>query len=548
MPWRGPAYKGELPTLGYEVLDWLAAELIVPDGPLAGEPLILTEEQAQFVLDLYAVDPKAVGALSRGHFRNHRLIRRAVLSRMKGWGKSPLLAGLSIVEALGPVVPDGWNDQGEPVGRPWASLGFKPKVQIVATAEDQTSNTWEPLLEMVREGPVGVDYDVEALETFVNVPRGKIEPTTSAARSKEGFRLVFAVFDQTESWTPNIGGPKLAAAIRRNLAKVGGTSVETPNAFVKGEGSVAEKSREAWELQEAGKLRGEGILYDHREAPADTDPSDLESLLAGLRHARGDSVWLDLERVVDEYWDPSSDPADSRRFWLNQSDSAVDAWIAGHEWAACADASKVVADRELVTLGFDGSRRRARGVTDATALIGCRVSDGHVFELGVWEQPEGPAGEDWTVPTAQVEAAVEDAFRRFTVVGFYADPARWEGFVAKWEAKHGKKLKVKASREHPVEWWMTGGRSLYIVRALEEFHSAVLDVELTHDGAYALTRHALNARRRPSRSGLQIAKEHPDSSRKIDAVVAAVLAYKARLDAVAAGVGRKTSFVPKRVR
>jgi hypothetical protein len=220
-------------------------------------------------------------------------------------------------------------------------------------------------------------------------------------------------------------------------------------------------------------------------------------------------VWLDLERVVDEYWDPSSDPADSRRFWLNQSDSAVDAWIAGHEWAACADASKVVADRELVTLGFDGSRKRARGVTDATALIGCRVSDGHLFELGVWEQAEGPAGEDWTVPTAEVEAAVEDAFRRFTVVGFFADPARWEGFVAKWEAKHGKKLKVKASREHPVEWWMTGGRSLYIVRALEEFHSAVVDVELTHDGAYALTRHALNARRRPSRSGLQIGEGTP---------------------------------------
>jgi hypothetical protein len=45
----------------------------------------------------------------------------------------------------------------------------------------------------------------------------------------------------------------------------------------------------------------------------------------------------------------------------------------------------------------------------------------------------------------------------------------------------------------------------------------------------------LNARRRTGRSGTTIAKEHPDSARKIDAAVAAVLAWQARLDAVAAG-------------
>ena len=68
-----------------------------------------------------------------------------------------------------------------------------------------------------------------------------------------------------------------------------------------------------------------------------------------------------------------------------------------------------------------------------------------------------------------------EANRRYTVVGFYADPAKWESYVAQWEAKYGRKLKVKASREHPIEWWMSGGRSALIVRALEAFHSAVID-------------------------------------------------------------------------
>jgi hypothetical protein len=197
--------------------------------------------------------------------------------------------------------------------------------------------------------------------------------------------------------------------------------------------------------------------------------------------------------------------------------------------------SEVVADGDVITLGFDGSRQRARGATDATALIGCRVSDGHVFEVGVWEHPSGPSGEGWQVPTTQVDAAVRNAFERWSVVGMFCDPARWEGYVAQWEAAYNKQLAVKASRDHPCEWWFTGGRMGQIVRAIDQFHSAVVDGELTHDGSYALTRHVLNARRRTTRSGTTIAKESPDAVRKIDAAVAAVLAWQARLDAVASG-------------
>ena len=121
--------------------------------------------------------------------------------------------------------------------------------------------------------------------------------------------------------------------------------------------------------------------------------------------------------------------------------------------------------------------------------------------------------------------------------------------MAAWAAKYGSRLKVKASRDHPIEWWMTGGRSHLIVKALELFHGALLDGELTHDGSYALTRHVLNARRRPTRSGVTIAKEHPDSARKIDAAIAATLANLARVDAIAKGVNApSTSFVPRRIR
>jgi hypothetical protein len=50
-------------------------------------------------------------------------------------------------------VPDGWDAAGQPVGKPWSTM-LTPLVHIAAVSEEQTNNTWQPLLEMLREGPV----------------------------------------------------------------------------------------------------------------------------------------------------------------------------------------------------------------------------------------------------------------------------------------------------------------------------------------------------------------------------------------------------------
>jgi phage terminase large subunit-like protein len=533
---------GDVPTLGFQVLDWMSAYLAAPDRT-DYEPFVPTREQAQFILNFYALDPVS----------GRRRFRRAVLSRPKGWGKSPLLAAIACAEAMAPVVPAGWDANGQPVARPWDEMRT-PWVQLAAVSEDQTRNAWAPLLEMLREGPAIDAYPgLEPMETFVNLPRGRIEFVTSAATSREGNRPTFCVLDQTEEWKPSNGGVRLAATIRRNLGKTNGASIESPNAYEPGTDSVAEASAEYAAKIREGRMRDDGLLLDHREWPAETDMTERESLLAGLVVAYGDSAatvggWVDLERIVAEIYDPATNPQDARRYYGNQITHASDSWLTQPEWASCLDAAKVVADSDQVVLGFDGSRKRSDAVTDATALIGCRVADGHLFEIATWEQPSGVAGRDWQVPATEVDAAVRGAFKRYRVVGMYADPALWESYIAAWEAAFVSRLRVRSTREHPIEWWMTGGRASASVRALEQFHSAVVDGELTHDGSFALTRHVLNARRRVSRSGVQIAKEFPESARKIDAAVAAVLAWQARLDAIAAGLGKTNRVVPSRIR
>lgn len=968
MPWKPPE-PGAVPTLGYDVIDWITAYLAAPDRA-EYEPFVLYPEQEDFVLRFYELNPRT----------GKRRYRRGVYSRPRGSGKSPLMGAIACAEALGPVVPAGWDAAGQPVGKPWAEVRT-PLVQIAAVSESQTKNTWVPLLEML-QGPAIDHYrGLEPLDSFVNLPRGRIEPITSSPRSVKGNKPVFAVFDQalelgtmvptpngwttmgelkagdtvfgssglpvtilqakpasadhdcyrvtfsdgtsviasdghlwltklagspaaerirttgemyrdasvgthairsrrrvllreaillkpersnlslarefganpktvasirkkmisdgdirdvkrrggapgepeeprpvqisgesnarrfripvapaqqlpdielpvtpyllgywlgdgtrgkcelsvhgsdleevqgrllqagveswprryaptgkgfssadsdqvnltftrsrgfqceyrpaaakalaalpcyrdkhvppeyfrgsieqrtellrglmdsdgcctregtctfvstlrvladavttllrslgqvtsgpkwvadprysnggkyrvdftpragmipfglsrkahrvhecrrgpgwvsissiepvervavrcievdspdhlfafgvgghlthnTEEWVRSNGGLRQAEVMRINAAKIGGSTIESPNAYTPGEGSVAENSANYWSQIQSGQAKDDGLYYDHREAPADTDLADHESLMAGLRFAYGDSAdsaggHVDLEVIAATIWDPDIDPQVARADFLNQITHAQDSWLSQPEWAGCVDSMKVIGDRDIITLGFDGSRGAvARGKADATALLGCRVTDGHVFEIGVWEATDGPGESAWVPPMPEIEAAIGMAFQRWNVVAFYGDPAKgWRSHLNAWEAKYGRQVKVKVSEAHPFEWWMTGGRSSLNERAVKQCGEAVVNGDLTHGGSYALTRHVLNARRRIEHGKLKLAKEHPYSRKKIDAAVAMCLAWQARLDALAKGVGvpSKNAYVPRRI-
>ena len=577
MPWK-PSEPGEVPTLGYQVIDWITDMLAAPDRA-EYEPFVLYREQEDFLLRFYEINPVGEYVWNQGRGFGRRRIQRALLGRPRGWGKSPLLAALTIAEALGPVVPAGWDADGQPVGAPWSSYRT-PLCQVAAVSEEQTQNTWTPLLEML-EGPVIDEYPgLEPLGTFVNLPRGRIEPRTSAARSIKGARAIFAVLDQTEEWVQSNGGLDLAKKMRTNAAKVGGSTVESPNAFIPGDGSVAEDSAAYAQSIVEGRALNDGLLYDHREAPPDTEMFERESLTLGLRVAYGDSSGhpagcvlhtppcrpghADLDSIIAKMWETDADLQESRSDFLNQITHAATSWIDQPTWAArYGDREEVsarpIADGNVITLGFDGSRGRFKGKPDATALIGCRVEDGHVFEVDVWEA-DGNKDKwpEWTPPIVEIEAAIAKCFARYRVAAFYCDPAKdWRSHVNKWEATYAAKLvrtpagkAVQASREHPFEWWMTGGRSGLIQRAIEQLEGAIRNGDMSHDGSSSLTRHVLNARRRLRAGKLTLQKENDYSIKKIDAAVAAVLAWQARLDVVAAGVrtSERKRVTPARLR
>ena len=505
--------------------------LVHGPGDVMGEPIVVDDEFYEFIVRAYRLDPDT----------GRRVYRRAFLSRAKGRAKSELAGMLVCAEALADVRFAGWDADGEPVGRPVKS----PFIRCLATEEGQSGNTFDNVSTMMahlveHHGDTfpGIDFGRSSQTSsriILHARHGEIAPSTASGASKDGGKETYAVFDETHLYVlPELR--RMHDTVRRNLRKRREAEpwcLETSTMYRPGEESVAERTHAYHQAIAEGRVKEKGLLFDHREAPANVDLSDRDSLLAGLKVAYGPaSSWMDLDGIIAEIWDPQNDVSDSRRYWLNQVVAASDSWVAPADWKAVADPLKSLHDGEMVALGFDGSIR-----DDATALVACRVEDGHLGLLGCWEKPDGPAGDGWQVDRVAVDAAVFQAFDRFKVIGFYADPPHYQDYVDRWTAEFRSRLRVLASQKHPVEWWTT--RPTQMVNALERFHEALVSRTLSHDGSSTLTRHVLNARRRVGRSGVTISKEYPKSPKKIDAAMAAVLAYECRADAVTAGYARK---------
>lgn len=501
MAWRGPSYKGEFPSLGWGVLEFWEDYLQIPSGPMWGQPFVPTDEQASYIVKLYRIDES-------GRF----IYRRSAKREAKGKGKSPEAAALAISEFCGPVVFDGWDAVGEPVGRPHPT----PWVQVAACSEDQAGNTYSALYEMLRESAALEDFGIDLGLTrvmFKGRP-GRIEAVTAAAGSREGQPVTFAVLDETHLWLPNNGGKRLAATIRRNVAKTNGRTVETTNAFVPGEKSVAEATHEAAQKNEPG------LLYQATEAPWVENLADKRALKKALKVAYGDSTWVDLDRIVAECNDPATDPADARRFYLNQLVKGTDKAIEPKRWRDLATAREV-AQGELVALGFSGSINQ-----NSTALVGCTI-DGYLFEVAIWERKPG-APFDWRIPRNEVHAVVRGLKDRYTVGRLYCDPAKWYSEIEEWDEFYGADFD-----KDPIVVVFDTNSPRRMAPACDRFSTAVLERSLTHDGSPVLSAHVEAMARKKVRladdddDGRTRYIFTPSDTRKIDAGVAAVLAVEA---------------------
>lgn len=341
---------------------------------------------------------------------------------------------------------------------------------------------------------------------------------------------------RTIYWIESNGGHEMAAVIDRNAVKSRdgqSRAISFTNAYEPSEDSVAQMEREAYELMESGKSLASGMLYDSLEAPPEA-PLTAEAAPYVVEAIRGDSIWLSTERIVQAILDPRNPPSRSRRFWYNQIVAAEDAWADPMDWDLCKapDGVPPLAPKDEIVVFLDCSKS-----DDATGLVGCRLSDGLVVTLGMWQRPPGRRGDLWTAPRATIDETVDRVFSAYKVVAFWADPSHtvedetgeryWDAVFDEWHRRYGAKLELWADRGqqrgHAVMWDMTApSRAAQFAAAAERCATEISEHVLIHDGDARLRAHVRNARRYPTKWGVSLWKGHRESPRKVDLAVSMV--------------------------
>ena len=195
----------------------------------------------------------------------------------------------------------------------------------------------------------------------------------------------------------------------------------------------------------------------------------------------------------------------------NQWVSSVETWLPAGSWDECAGEVTLTSDDEIV-LGFDGSYNG-----DASVIVGAVVPkvEGDpvkVFLVKAWEKDLEHDPDDWRVDIGEVEQTVMDFCQKHTVREIACDPFRWQRSM---EVLEGKGLPVVSFPQSPQR----------MIKACARFYDAVAEKKLVHDADPLLARHIGNTAVKLTPAGPHIKKENPNSPRKIDAAVAAILAH-----------------------
>lgn len=285
--------------------------------------------------------------------------------------------------------------------------------------------------------------------------------------------------------------------------------------------------------------------------------------------------WCDIKRTRQKILDPAYDPNDATRYYFNNLASARDSWltedmiqnhVAYRDIVDRALASRdvhvldeawmqVVGEDEEITLGFDGSTS-----DDSTALVGCRVRDGLLFLVKIDQKPDGPQAAHWRVDRDSFDGKVRWMFNHYNVVGMFADTDEWEPYIAQWELDYENRLRVSPRNNNSHIRFPMNGYRRDVMGMLKTMYAAFNedmrtpepdDVDRTNIMLFAdprLIDHFRNARRRDRPEGYLVFKETQNSPHKIDACMAALLAYAARAKVLAQRDEDETEwFIPSRV-
>jgi hypothetical protein len=319
-------------------------------------------------------------------------------------------------------------------------------------------------------------------------------------------------------------------------------------AWQPGESSVIEQTADKFlETDYEDAVVNFGVLFDHKQGNPPKIFNRNDSLRIALRSAYSPykDKWTDYDKILKLIRSAEDPEGDATRYFLNIPRAGAAQWVYPAEVVAIlGDVSPEPG--ESICLGFDGSQS-----DDHTCLFGCR-ENGDLFCIGAW----APTITDihWR---NDVNDVVNWTFEHFTVVRFYGDPPFWQEEMSTWARDHGSPPVTPFWTNQETKMAVATGALRTAIRKEDPDERVTIDpipirtpelrvfgneeVRETEEGGITLVQfHFQNARTRKvkvkwddrTEEAYIVRKDKPGSPMKIDSVPSAVLAYRARNDAV----------------
>lgn len=366
-----------------------------------------------------------------------------------------------------------------------------PQVLVVASNEQTSKHVYNAARRMIELNPE-LESRCHVYKDRIVTPQngGEFYALPATVAALQGWDPSLMIVDELHVVTRDVWEAVTSASGKRKESLT--LAISTP--------SDSEESV-MWDLVKYGR-KGTDKSFVFREwAAPDGCDADDEKAWKIANPALGDFLHADAMRALRA----TMREAAFRRYRLGQWVGSEDSWLPFGLWDSRASERRLEPGEKIV-LGFDGS---ASG--DSTALVACTL-DGHIEPIKVWANPKTPG---WRVPRGDVTTAVNNTFATYNVIELAADPWGWRSELEEWAKTHGARRVIE---------YNTGYRNR-MGPATDRLYAAVTDGTMTHNGDPMLSLHVSQTIATQTAVGAIVHKDKRNSPRKIDAAVAAIVAF-----------------------
>ena len=477
-------------SLGPAVAEFFAANFVHTKGPLIKQQFVLEPWQREIIDLIYEIDENG-----------QRKWRTVVLGVPRGNGKSPLAAGIGLLELV---------DRSD-----------APDIYCAAASRDQAAIVHGFAHGMPRGGP---------LEDYIHFPRsrtsalktahndGRMKVLSADGDLQHGLSVSAAIIDELHAFKTQKQEELYFALVTATQKRKESVTLIITTAGANKASLLGEKYdamirthdlEYSWDgCKVIGRHQAQGSLLIWIGAPDNADVSDSK-----LWRACNPATWIalsELERLAGEV--PESV---FRRLVLNQWVLGSDAAFQPSSWdACCAPQEAGVEAGEDVWAAVDVGERR-----DSSAIVVVAPkADG---KLRTQATIFNPAQENVKTLLPLIEAEVRRLARTYTLRGVGFDPWQFRRSAELLAADGIRMIEVPQIERH-------------MVPASQLLYDLVEQRKLVHDGDRILRQHVLAAEAKQTSRGtwrlvkpLQSHGRRVDESQKVDAAIALAMACAA---------------------